>query len=133
MLTSVSEITYSTNNTSTASVYSVGGGVLDAPLETDNFAKSLLGNNCKKVDLFSASLVKGRGTVEDGGGILFSESNISMNSTTNSSTLFSMEVDAIGNMTKFNGYDFNWNGRRLELQSGDGSMIDIPTDNQSNN
>ena len=120
VLTSVSEITYSTNNTSTASVYSVGGGVLDAPLETDNFAKSLLGNNCKKVDLFSASLVKGRGTVEDGGGILFSESNISINSTTNSSTLFSMEVDAIGNMTKFNGYDFNWNGRRLESISQDG-------------
>ena len=120
VLTSVSEITYSTNNTSTASVYSVGGGVLDAPLETDNFAKSLLGNNCKKVDLFSASLVKGRGTVEDGGGILSSESNISINSTTNSSTLFSMEVDAIGNMSKFNGYDFNWNGRRLESISQNG-------------
>ena len=31
-----------------------------------------------------------------------------------------MEVDAIGNMTKFNGYDFNWNGRRLESISQNG-------------
>ena len=31
-----------------------------------------------------------------------------------------MEVDEIGNMTKFNGYDFNWNGRRLESISQNG-------------
>ena len=93
---------------------------MPAHYKIDTLAKSLLGNNCKKVDLFSASLVKGRGTVEDGGGILSSESNISMNSTTNSSTLHTMEVDAIGNMTKLDGFDFNWNGRRLESISQDG-------------
>ena len=112
VLTSVSEITYSTNNTSTASVYSVGGGVLDAPLETDNFAKSLLGNNCKKVDITANGVLNDLATPN--------MNTYSMNSTTNSSTLFSMEVDEIGNMTKFNGYDFNWNGRRLESISQDG-------------
>ena len=116
MLTSVSEITYSTNNTSTASVYSVGGGVLDAPLETDNFAKSILGNNCKKVDITANGVLN---VGDDDLGVP-NMNTYSMNSTTNSSTLFSMEVDAIGNMTKFNGYDFNWNGRRLESISQNG-------------
>ena len=112
VLTSVSEITYSTNNTSTASVYSVGGGDLDAPLETDTLAKSLLGNNFKKVDITANGVLNDLSTPN--------MNTYSMNSTTNSSTLFSMEVDAIGNMTKFNGYDFNWNGRRLESISQDG-------------
>ena len=119
VLTSVSETTYSTNNTSTASAYSVGGGVLNAPstdtTASDNFAKSILGNNCKKVDITANGVLN---VGDDDLGV--PSSNISTNSTTNSSTLFSMEVDEIGNMTKCNGYDFNWNGRRLESISQDG-------------
>ena len=116
MLTSVSEITYSTTNSSNTSTYSVMGGVFNTPstdtTASDNFAKSLLGNNCKKVDITANGVLNDLATPN--------MNTYSMNSTTNSSTLFSMEVDAIGNMTKFNGYDFNWNGRRLESISQDG-------------
>ncbi len=116
VLTSVSETTYPTTNSSNTSTYSVMGGILNAPstdtTASDTLAKSILGNNCKKVDITANGVLNDLATPN--------MNTYSMNSTTNSSTLFSMEVDEIGNMTKFNGYDFNWNGRRLESISQDG-------------
>ena len=132
VLTGISEVTYTNSNTSTASAYSLNGATNESSetdtIEFDSLAQSLLGNNYKKVDLFSTSLVKGRGTVEDGGGILTPESNISTYSTnsvtTNSTTLYTFQSDEIGNITNVSGVvDLEWNGRRLESISQNGTEI----------
>ena len=132
VLTGISEVTYTNSNTSTASAYSLNGATNESPetdtIEFNSLAQSLLGNNYKKVDLFSASLVKGRGTVEDGGGILTPKSNISTYSTnsvtTNSTTLYTFQSDEIGNITNVSGVvDLEWSGRRLESISQNGTEI----------
>ena len=118
MLTKITENTY-TNDTSNASAYSLNG-ITNESAGSDALAKFLLGNKYKKVDLTANALVN----VENN-----DLGNLNINTystnfeTINSTTLFEIESDEIGNMVKINDVDFNWNGRRLESISQEGTGI----------
>ena len=115
VLTKITENTY-TNDTSNASAYSLNG-ITNESAGSDALAKSLLGNNYKKVDLTANALVNVENN--DLGNLnmnIYSTNSEAINST----TLFEIESDEIGNFTNINGVDLNWNGRRLESISQDG-------------
>ena len=118
VLTKITENTY-TNDTSNASAYSLNG-ITNESAGSDALAKSLLGNNYKKVDLTANALVNVENN--DLGNLnmnIYSTNSEAINST----TLFEIESDEIGNFTNINGVDFNWNGRRLESISQEGTGI----------
>ncbi len=119
VLTKITETTYSNTSTASASTHSlVGGGVLDAP-STNPLAQSLLGNNYTEVDLTENAII----TVgDDDLGVPSSNiSTYSISSTT--STLYTIGSDEIGNITNIGNVTMDWNGRRLESISQNGTEL----------
>ncbi len=114
VLLKISRISYS--GTSTASTYSLKNNTETAT--TNPFAQSLFGNNYNAVDLTQNSIVN------VGKDNLGNSSDISTYAVSSSSeTAYTLQVDEIGNLSKVNGVDLNWNGRRLESISEDGTEI----------
>lgn len=127
VLTGISEVTYTNSNTSTASAYSLNGATNESSetdtIEFDALAQSLLGNNYRKVDLTVNAVVN-----VGNDALVVPSTNTSTYSTnsvtTNSTTLYEFESDEIGNLTNVSGVvDLEWNGRRLESISQNGTEI----------
>ncbi|MBR5320881.1 MAG: DNRLRE domain-containing protein [Clostridia bacterium] len=125
ILTGISEISYihATVPDSNTSTYSLNN-TNNASTPSDTLAQSLLGDNYRKVDLTANGVLNNVGAIHESSET--TTSTYSTNATVTipqSTTAFEMEVDGIGNMTKLNGFDFNWNGRRLESISQDGTEL----------
>ena len=127
VLTGISEVTYTNSNTSTASAYSLNGATNESSetdtIEFDALAQSLLGNNYRKVDLTDNAVVN-----VGNDALVVPSTNTSTYSTnsvtTNSTTLYTFQSDEIGNITNVSGVvDLEWNGRRLESISQNGTEI----------
>ena len=127
VLTGISEVTYTNSNTSTASAYSLNGATNEShetdTIEFDALAQSLLGNNYRKVDLTDNAVVN-----VGNDALVVPSTNTSTYSTnsvtTNSTTLYTFQSDEIGNITNVSGVvDLEWNGRRLESISQNGTEI----------
>ncbi len=115
ILYKISNITYRTAGNSTASAYSLNG-VSNESTASNSLAESIFGNNYNTVDL-TANSVLNVGEVTES-----SEPNVSTYAVSTSyETAYTFSVDGIGNMTKINNADLNWNGRRLESISQDGT------------
>ena len=119
MLTKITETTYSGSSTSTASAYSlVGDDDLGVPSSTSSLASRLFGNNYNVVDLTENAVVNAGSNHES------AASNVSTYSTSSTtSTLYTIGSDAIGNITNIGNVTMDWNGRRLENISQNGTEL----------
>ncbi len=106
VLTKITETTYSGTNTSTASTYSVGA-IHESP-DNNTLAQTFFGDNCNAVDLTENAVIN---VGDDDLGVP-NMNTYSLNS--NSTTLFTIGSDTIGNITNIGDVTMDWNGRRLE-------------------
>ena len=118
VVTKITETTYSNTNIST-NTYSLNG-LSDESTSFDALAKSILGNNYQKVDLTANAVIN----IWNDEKVEMTESIATTYDVSNTSeTVFAFQSDEIGNMVKINDVDFNWNGRRLESISQEGTGI----------
>ncbi len=87
-------------------------------MSTNPLAQSLLGNNYTEVDLTENAII----TVGDDD-LGVPSSNISTYSTSSTETRYTIGSDAIGNITNIGNVTMDWNGRRLESISQNGTEV----------
>ena len=109
VLTKITETSYSGRSSSSA--YSLN----EITDESNTLAQTILGNNYTEVDLTANAIV-------DVGNAYSTNSGRSTYSSY-TETRYTIRSDEIGDVTNVNDVDLNWNGRRLESISQDGTTL----------